>query len=83
MEIEDKRKAYNNKYYQKNKEAILTKIKEKQPCEFCKKLITVPNMYRHQKSSACINPCKVSRKGKLVELQNKIAELQKLILKEN
>ena len=89
MEKENNRKLHNSNYYQKHKDVLLERIKDKVDCELCNKSITKVNLNRHQKSSNCINPnnFKTTRKCKLNELQNKISELENklnsVILKEN
>lgn len=78
---QEKRKNSNKNYYMKNRAIVLEKIKVKQSCELCNKVITACNMLRHQKSSACINNgcVKVSKKDKIAEIQNKINELENLV----
>jgi len=53
----EKIKQYNNelsiKYYNKNKEQINEKRKEKVECEFCKSIMRISSISKHQKTKKC------------------------------
>jgi hypothetical protein len=45
----EKKKGYNQTYYNKHKTELLDKIKVKVPCDICDKLISKSNLLRHKK----------------------------------
>lgn len=47
------KKVYNSRYYQKHREQLLTKIKEKKTCDVCGKCVSMSNMNRHKKGGNC------------------------------
>jgi hypothetical protein len=48
-ENKEKKKGYNQTYYNKHKTELLDKIKVKVPCDICDKLISKSNLLRHKK----------------------------------
>jgi hypothetical protein len=81
----DKKKMYNTKYYNKHRNEMLVKLREKEQCPLCGKMISLSNLSRHQKGSGCINKkccekqtIKIDKnefqelKDKLIELENKM-----------
>ena len=75
---QQKKKIYNMTYYKKNRLVVLEKLKAKQQCELCGKLVSSSNMHRHKNSGACIHNGfeKVSKKDQMIEMKNKINELE-------
>lgn len=51
--IKEKRKQSNNKYYQKNKDKIISKLCEKELCMACGRMITKSYMEKHIKGKRC------------------------------
>lgn len=49
------RKTYNQEYYQKNKEIILTKLTTKVNCEFCNRTVSACNLQKHYLLKICKN----------------------------
>ena len=44
------KKAYNKKYYDKNKENIINHLKHKQLCELCNREFSLSSLSKHNKS---------------------------------
>ena len=73
-------KEYQKQYYAKNKDKLLTDLKQKIVCELCGCSISKCNLYSHQQSSKCKNSCyEVNSKklDKLVDKYKKLSNKQK------
>jgi len=91
MSEQDIKRGYNLKYYNKHKQEILEKLKEKIACPRCGKFISMSNMSKHKKRSGCINtklcdkePTETTpevEKNEIQELKDKILELENKIIK--
>lgn len=79
---EEKTKEYNSKYYAKNKDKLLTKIKEKKLCNICNKMIASSNFSKHLKSKYCM-PIESMEALKLEKKVKKINELNEYITQMN
>ena len=55
MSEKEKKKMYNTTYYTKHRNEMLIKLREKEQCPLCGKIISLSNLSRHQKGSGCIN----------------------------
>ena len=44
------KKAYNKKYYDKNKDKIINHLKQKQLCELCNREFSLSSISKHNKS---------------------------------
>ena len=44
------KKAYNKKYYDKNKDKIINHLKQKQLCELCNREFSLASISKHNKS---------------------------------
>ena len=49
----EQRKLYNQEYYQKNKDKILTKLTSKVKCEFCDRQVSFANLQKHYVLPIC------------------------------
>ncbi len=49
----EQRKLYNQEYYQKNKDKILTKLTSKVNCEFCNRQVSFANLQKHYVLPIC------------------------------
>lgn len=78
----EKQKEYNARYYKKNREQVLTKIKEKKLCTVCNKMVSMSNFSRHVKSNLCIQIVDVE-KTKHTKKIKKIRELNEYIKQMN
>lgn len=58
----EKQKIYSKTFYQKHRNEVLEKIKEKVPCVKCGKCISKSNTSRHLKKN-----CKVAKQVKQIE----------------
>ena len=47
--VKEKKKGYNQTYYNKHKIDLLEKMKVKEPCHICDKLISKTNLRRHRR----------------------------------
>jgi hypothetical protein len=80
----EKQTQYNNKYYEKNKQNILNKCKEKKLCTGCNKMISKSNFSKHVKHNACVlivdqEQIKQDRKiKKIIELNEYITQMNNL-----
>ncbi len=49
----EQRKLYNQEYYQKNKDKILTKLTSKVNCEFCNRTVSFSNLQKNYVLAIC------------------------------
>lgn len=87
--------SYNQTYYQKNKDKILNRMKEKIPCSVCGKMITRQHMPRHKTTSSCrINSFSLPRRLDIIHpiavnanrirvLEENVEKLQQLLYAKN
>jgi hypothetical protein len=77
---QEKKRVYNNTYYDKHKSDILEKIKVKVPCGICDKLISKSNYSRHVNKCREKHLCDLELYGEYGEY---IDEIDKKNLDEN
>eukprot|EP01038_Epipyxis_sp_PR26KG_P015560 gene15560-21012_t len=73
-------KEYQKQYYAKNKDKLLTDLKQKVVCELCGSSISKCNLYSHQKSSKCKVSCydnNCTKLDKLIDKYKKLSNKQK------
>lgn len=68
----EKKRQYDNKYYQEHKETILNRIREKVECNLCKKMVGKHYLEKHQSCSGCTV-------NKTVKVDHTISNLKKQI----
>jgi len=75
---QEKRKIYNKTFYEKHKQEVLQKCKEKINCELCGKSSTKSNLYKHQHSRNCINNgfVKKTKNDEIAELKQQLTLLE-------